>query len=433
MRRRPLRWIGVGCLVVVVAGVVVGYFLMSNITESLRPLPATQILRSTVGVSSASGKPLPSPQTIFEAADSAFTSMERLNVRLDIHEKLPPMFVMFMTATRAFKSDISDFPSINASIQTEWHIDFRKKFVLFRRVHDDITKQTPYEFRHRISSDSIKEAAYDGSRWVFIHDEHYYHPNYPPERGWRYHVVLLGSYEEGQKILGHRTEDLLALFGLHRAYLFAKNNMRSLIEVNRMLSSSGIPEGWELSTEGVDRIGHYYCYRVKAINRKRQATVWLWFCPDLQYRCIRAEYTERGVAKIIDQGDQITPANTAVVAEIPEWTKGEFTVPMPKKIKTAIYFPASPSESEYILLQQREIAVQYLPPVEDSAFRLPIPTESTYVSDNIANRVYTLGKEVPIAPRRSHSWLYGMLSGLLLVSVGVGVYFYRRRRKALNG
>jgi hypothetical protein len=109
----------------------------------------------------------------------------------------------------------------------------------------------------------------------------------------------------------------------------------------------------------------------------------------------------------------------------------DLKVPMPKKMRYAFYFPAS--SSEYILFQQKEIRVHYLPPVEDSAYRLSIPAESAYVSDNIANRVYTLGKQVPIAPRRFPWWLLGVLVGFLLVLGGVGVRFYRRRRAALNG
>jgi hypothetical protein len=440
-----------GCLMLVVAGVglyfLVGYLLISQIEKSLKPLPATQILRSVARVSIPSDKPLPSPQTLFEAADSALTSMERLDIRLNIHEYNPPLFIALMTAPGSISGqsnfvpetvppnspkiiDASNFSSINPSIQVEWHIDFRRKLVLYRRIRDDTTERTPYEFRHKINSEFIKEAAYDANRWVFIYDERRFHPHYIPEQGWRYDVVLLGSYEEGRKILGPRAEDLLALLGLHRAYLFAENNIRSPLEIDKLLSPLDIPEGWELTIEGVDKIGHYQCYRVKAINRQRQSTAWLWFCPDLQYRCIRAEHIEGDSVKIM-KDDQPMPANAAVVVEISEWTKGEFPVPMPKKMRYAFYLPASPSG--YILFKQKEIVVHYLPPVADTAYRLSIPSESAYVSDNIANRVYTLGKQVPIAPRRFPWWLLGVLMVFLLVLGGIGVRFYRRRRVALNG
>jgi hypothetical protein len=453
MRRRVLRWIMGGCLVLAVAGVglyfLAGYLLISQIEKSLKPLPATQILHSVARVSIPSDKPLPSPQTLFEAADSALTSMERLDIRLNIHECSSPLWIALMTAPspirrqsnfvpetippnspQVIRTDISNFPSVSASIQLEWHIDFGKKLVLFRRIQDDTTKRTPYEFRHKLSSEPTKEAAYDGDRWVFIYDEQRFHPRYIPERAWRYDVVILGNYEEGREILGAHGQDLLALFGLHRAYLFAENNMRSLLEFDKLLLPLDVPKGWKLITEGVDKIGPYQCYRVKAINHEKQSTVWLWFCPDLQYRCIRAEYTDSGSVRLI-KDNQPTPANAAAVVEILEWTQGGFKVPMPKKMRYAFYIPASPSE--YILFQQKEIRVHYLPPVEDSAYRLSIPAESAYVSDNIANQVYTLGKQVPIAPRRFPWWLLGVLVGFLLVLGGVGVRFYRRRRAVLNG
>ena len=454
MRGRILRWMIAGCLMLAVAGVglyfLVGYLLISQIEKSLKPLPATQILRSVAQVSTPSDKPLPRPQTLFEAADGALTSMERLNIRLSIHEYISPLMTALMTASgplsgqsgfvhetippnspQVIRTDISNFPSINASIQLEWHIDFSKKLVLYKRIQDDTTKRTPYEFRHKLNSEAIKEAAYDGNRWVFIYDEHRFHPHHIPEQDWRYDVVLLGSYEEGQKILGPRAEDLLALLGLHRAYLFAENNMRSLLEFDKLLSPLDIPKGWELTTEGVDKIGHYRCYRVKAINRQQQSTVWLWFCPDLQYRCIRAEYTDNSGSVRLIKDNQPTPANAAVVVEILEWTQDGFTVPMPKKMRYAFYLPVSPSE--YIPFQQKEIEVHYLPPVADITYRLSIPAESAHVSDNIANRAYTLGKKVPIASRRFPWWLLGVLIVFLLVLGGIGVRFYRHRRAALNG
>jgi hypothetical protein len=444
MLRRSLVWAVVVCLTLAVAGYYLGYYLgylQASSKQSMQLLPATKILRSAVSASSPSGKPLPSPQTLFEAADSALTAMERLDIRLDIYQSLSPLFVAMVatfsrgsgqlgaisqtTSTSPFVID--DFYDINVFIQNEWHIDFRNKLILYSRIQDNTTYRVPQNLRGIMNSSSILKAAYDGHRWVIIHDENFYHPNYLPERDWQYHVVLLRSLEEGRRAGvdgAPSTEYLLPLFGLHRAYLFAGNNMRSLLDIDKLAFISDVPEGWVLQTQGVEQIGRYQCYRVKATDQRTRSEVWLWFCPSLQYRCIRAEAISGGTRE---------SSRFVIVAEIPEWVTQGSPVPLPKRLQIARYISSSPLSSEYALLDKSEIVVHYLPPVEDSAYRLSIPAESAYVSDNIANRVYTLGKQVPIAPRRFPWWLLGVLVGFLLVLGGVGVRFYRRRRAALNG
>lgn len=421
-----LVWAVVVCVTLAVAGYYLGY-LQASSKQSMQLLPATKILRSAVSASSPSGKPLPSPQTLFEAADSALTAMERLDIRLDIYQSLSPPFVAMVATLSKSPFVIDDLYNINVFIQDEWHIDFRNKLILYSKIQDNTTYRVPQNLRGVMNSSSILKAAYDGHRWVIIHDENFYHPNYLPERGWQYHVVLLRSLEEGKRAgvdSAPSTEYLLPLFGLHRAYLFAGNNMRSLLDIDKLASISDVPEGWVLQTQGVEQIGHYQCYRVKATDQRTRSEVWLWFCPSLQYRCIRAEAISGGTRE---------SSRFAIVAEIPEWVTQGSPVPLPKRLQIARYISSSPLSSEYALLDKSEIVVHYLPPVEDGAYRLSIPAESAYVSDNIANRVYTLGKQVPIAPRRFPWWLLGVLVGFLLMLGGVGVRFYRRRRAALNG
>ncbi len=407
MYRRLLIWVVAGGVVLVAAGIgfylLTAYLITKKLMQSLQPLPANQIFRSAIPASSSPNKPLPKAETIFEAADSSFTSMERINIQLNINQYLSPFFLTLLStpptastqpssSTTYISIDIND---INSNIINEWHIDFGQRSVLFKKIKDDTTQQTPKRLRPIVKSEPIKQAAYDGTRWVIILDD-YHHPLKLPEYDWRYQVILLGSLEEGIKVINRieSSDLLLPLFGLHRAYLFAENNIDSLIKVNKALNVEGIPNGWRVETVGVDRINGYECYRIRASNPNLQSTVWLWFCPNLQNRCVRAEALVSGNIKVNGQ-----PASFAIAAEITEWATEDFKIPMPRKLKITRYFPSS--KSEYILFDRVEATVRYLKPIAEHEYHLSIPTDSAHVSDNINNRVYTVGKMVPIAPRKS--------------------------------
>lgn len=446
MLKRALLWALVVCITLAVSGFAFYYFgyrTQAGSEQSTQILPASKVLRSVTELTTASNNRLPHPQTLFEAADSALTSMERIDIHLNVYKTLSPLFVAMMVSlsrgsersetmpqtisTVPFNIDKFSFYDTNLFIRNEWHIDFRRKLVLYRKLQDDTTHRVPPILRGMLTSNPIWKAAYDGHRWVIIYDEAYYHPYYPPESGWRYHVVLLRSYEEGKITAVDNTpsiEYLLPLLGLHRAYLFAGNNMRNLLDIDQLASTLDIPEGWTLQTQGLERVGRYECYRVKATNQQMRSEVWLWFCPSLQYRCIRAE---------VISGETRESSKFVIVAEIPEWITLDTPIPLPKRLQVARYISTSPSSSEYALLDKSEIFVDYLSPMAESAYRLSIPSESAHVSDNIANRVYTLGKKVPIAPRRSFLWFLGGLIVFLLSLGGVGIYCYRRRRVTLNG
>lgn len=305
-------------------------------------------------------------------------------------------------------------------IQDEWHLQFIKNLIYYEKLYNNTTEMAPKEYYPRLTSPPVKWAAFDGRRWVIIEDD-FYHPDYLPERGWRYRVTILGDYEEGKRVIGSEAptaQYLLPILALHRAYLTATSNTIPLLS-----EFSEVPTGWHLQTIGQDRLPDgKICYVIRAINNRSSLRIWLWICPSLQYRCVRVE----GLLSGFSINGQ--PAPAYIIVEVKSWIKVS-NVPMPQEVEESLYFSHpdyQKTKPVYTLAKRAILKIDYLKPLSDDKYTLIIPN-SSYVSDNIHSSIYTVGQMVPIKPRPPYQLGFFVL---LLICLSFLIYYLIRRQHA---
>jgi len=443
--RGASRWIGAWRIVAILlllflaTGLLVGIYsfyaimqIARRFEDSVKPIPASQILRKER--IQQSSQPLPQAKVLFQAADSTLSSISQLHARIQLTREVNPILLLLASATpQSPNKEPKDAPMvepITEKTRGRWHLDFEKNRLYFLREFDnrsDLYFLYPADFPRRPVSSSIREASYDGSRWVIIQDQ-FYHPERTPEEGWRYSAILLPNLEEGLEVVGRipNASYIMPVIGLHRAVLSPLKGGSTLPELSRIFLNIPFEDElskWRLQTVGYDQLDGRDCYVVRATKKTENKEVWMWICPALEQRCIRAEILQGGVSV------NGTAAQAVVTYELDGWTKKTGML-LPTRVRAATYLPAS--AKEYTLAQSETVEIELLSPPDDSLYRLDIPTESTYVSDNIRQEVYTLGKKVPIdrGPRKSNYYIWVFTAALLVATSVVILYLIRRLRRS---